>query len=160
MVDSDKTDYPDRARYDSCVRDIGVLLQRTSHLFQMMEREQRKETGFTGSQAFLLTELQERGEMSMMEAGRRLNLEKSSVTRLAGTLIRTGLAETRPDREDRRVQLIRLTDRGRLTADAVRKSREEYYERIVSLLPRGHVREVMSSAEVLFGALEQASTAG
>lgn len=154
------SDYPDTEKYEQCVRDIGILLQRTSHLFQRMEREQRKRSGYTGSQSFLLTELQDFGEMSMREIGRRLNLEKSSVTRLTGTLIRDGLAESRPDREDRRIQLIRLTQEGARTAEAVRNSRENYYERIISLLPRGHVREVMNSAEVLFEALDQASRQG
>lgn len=145
----------EQEKYDKCVFDIGVLLQRTSQVFQMMEREQRRETGFTGSQSFLLTLILNQGEMSMGEIGQSMNLEKSSVTRLFYTLKRDSLLESFGTKADRRIQMVRLTERGKLTAEAIRSSQQEYYGKIISLLPAGHVREVMNSADTLLAALEK-----
>jgi DNA-binding MarR family transcriptional regulator len=150
-----KAPYGDKAKYDRCIKDIGVLLQRSSHVFQMMEREQRRKNGFTGSQSFLLTLILEEGEMTMGEIGERMNLEKSTVTRLYTPLKRDNLIESTVSKSDKRVIYVKLTERGYLTAKAVKESREEYYGQLISLLPRGHVREIMSSAEVLTRALEK-----
>ncbi len=147
--------YGDQEKYEKCLTDIASLLHRTSRIFQIMEREQRKETGFTDSQSFLLTLLLEEGKLTMGEIGERMHLEKSSVTRLVSPLRAGGFLETRTDGEDRRLQHVMLTDRGRLTARAVKESRETYYGKLIALLPRGHVREVMNSAEILYSALER-----
>jgi len=147
--------YGDQEKYEKCLTDIASLLHRTSRIFQIMEREQRKETGFTDSQSFLLTLLLEEGKLTMGEIGTRMHLEKSSVTRLVTPLKKGGFLESRSDEEDKRVLHIFLTDRGKLTARAVRESRDTYYGKLIALLPRGHVREVMNSAEVLYSALEK-----
>lgn len=147
--------YRDKRKYDQCVRDIGILLQRHSHIFQRMEREQHRATGFTGSQSFLLILLLDRREMSKGEIGDTMNLEKSSVSRLITPLERDSLVETRSLDEDRRLRIVRLTPKGKMTARAVKETREAYYRQVISHLPRGHVREVMESAETLTRALEQ-----
>ena len=147
--------YGDQEKYEKCLTDISALLQRTSQIFQIMEREQRKETGFTGSQSFLLTLLLREKKLTMGEIGERMHLEKSSVTRLTNPLKKSRLLETQADGGDRRIQYVSLTDRGCFTARAVQDKREAYYGELISLLPRGHVREVMDSAEVLFSALEK-----
>ena len=149
-------DYPDKEKYRKCLIDLGNLLQQTSMLFQMMEREQKKVVGFTSSQSFLMIELLNYGELSMAEISKKMNLEKSSVTRMVKILIRDGhIAGTHSD-EDKRVFLIRLTEKGRRIAGEIKADRLEYYQRIISELPAGHVREVMDSASILFKALEEA----
>ncbi len=148
--------YPDQEKYQKCLIDIGTLLQQTSNLFQKMEREQKKETGFTSSQSFLMIELLTSGELSMAEIGRFMNLEKSSVTRMVQILIRDGLVEKKISSEDRRIINITLSEEGRRSAVSIKENRLLYYRRIISGLPAGHVREVMESAKILFRALEDA----
>ena len=155
-----KGDYSDQIKYEKCLTDIAALLQRTSQIFQIMEREQRKETGFTGSQSFLLTLLLKEKRLTMGEIGERMHLEKSSVTRLIIPLKSSLLVETQTYGEDKRIQHVSLTDRGRFTAEAVKAGRESYYGKLISLLPRGHVREVMTSTEILFSALERIEESG
>ncbi|MBI9101348.1 MAG: MarR family transcriptional regulator [Spirochaetales bacterium] len=147
-------DYPDKEKYRLCLIDLGNLLQQTSTIFQMMEREQKKVVGFTSSQSFLMIELLNCGEISMAGISRRMNLEKSSVTRMVKILIRDGLIEGEHSKEDRRVFNIRLTFEGQKRAEEVKNNRLEYYQKIISGLPKGHVREVMDSASILFKALE------
>lgn len=143
-------------KYQKCLNDIGILLQRTSTLFQMIEREQKRQTGYTSSQSFLLTMLLEEEELSMGEIGKIMNLEKSSVSRMVAILVREKLLSQKSGPEDKRQILVNLTPQGTEEGLKIKKVREEYFSQIIAHLPSGHVREVMGSAEILFSALEKA----
>ncbi len=150
------SDYPDKQKYNRCLKDIGILLQQTSNQFQLMEREQKKMNGFTSSQTFLLTELIDTGRLSMIEVSRQMNLEKSSVSRMVDILVRDGFLEKGGDKEDKRITYITLTEKGLKEALDLRENRLDYYRRIISSLPSGHVREVMNSVEILLNAIKKA----
>lgn len=49
-----------------------------------------------------------------------------------------------------------LTEKGKEFAQQLQKSIVNYYKNVISNLPRGHVREVMSAVELLVTALEKA----
>lgn len=156
MTDEQIEEHTEEKKYQRCIEDIGNLLQKTSGIFQKMERELSRQTHFTSSQAYLIIDLLRSKELSMQEIGTRMDLEKSSVTRMVKILIRDGYLHRREHESDRRIILISLTEKGHKTALTAKKTREEYYGRIISRLPRGHVREVMKGAEVMFTALEDA----
>jgi DNA-binding MarR family transcriptional regulator len=65
------------------------------------------------SQAFALHELDTDTPLSQRELGERLQLEKSSVSRLAAEMERKGLLVRERDPVNRRLYRLRLTDRGR-----------------------------------------------
>jgi DNA-binding MarR family transcriptional regulator len=67
----------------------------------------------TLSQAFALHELDTDTPLSQRDLARRLNLEKSSVSRLAADLERKGLLVRERDPANRRFYRLRLTERGR-----------------------------------------------
>lgn len=150
-----KTSYPDKEKYQRCLQDIGILLQKGSVIFRLMEREHVKQNSFTATQSFLLITLLENGELSVNRIARAMHLEKSSVTRIVMILIRDGFLQRTVFKEDKRLAIISLTPEGRQKAEQIKAKREQYYSNIISHLPAGHVREIMHSAEVLISALEK-----
>ena len=61
----------------------------------------------------VLAAVEEFGPMSQIELGRRLGLDRSDVAVVLDRLGSDGLAERRPDRHDRRRNVIHLTATGR-----------------------------------------------
>ncbi len=150
-----KSKYIDKKKFEQCVKDISVLLQNTSTIFQMMEREHVKQNRFTGSQSFLMIQLLESQELSINEIAEIMNLEKSSVSRMVKILIRDDLLQKSVSDLDKRIAVISLTENGKKIATEIKKNREKYYRDIILNLPKGHVREVMNSTEILVKALKR-----
>lgn len=143
-------------KYQKCMEDIGLLLLNTSAMFQNIERDQRRSTGFTSSQSYLITILLAKDNINNEEIGRLMSLEKSSVSRMVKILVRDGYLKKKRSAEDKRVYYISLTEKGRKTAQEIFNARKEYYRKIITYLPRGHVREVMNSSQIMYDALSMA----
>ncbi len=147
--------YLEKKKFDQCVKDISLLLQNTSTIFQIIEREHVKQNGFSGSQSFLMIQLLDSEELSINEIAAVMNLEKSSVSRMVKILTRDGVLHKSVSVVDKRIAVISLTDEGRLMAEEIKAKREAYYRDIILNLPKGHVREVMSATEVLVTAMKK-----
>lgn len=145
-------------KYQKCLEDLGLLLLNTSAIFQNIERDQRRSTGFTSSQSYIITILLHRDQITNEEICRIMSLEKSSVSRMVKILVRDGILKKTRSFDDKRMSAISLTEKGRKKAQTIFQSRKDYYRKIISHLPKGHVREVMNSAKVMFDALESSLT--
>jgi DNA-binding MarR family transcriptional regulator len=71
------------------------------------------EHGIKSKHASVLVVVDAEGPMSQRALGRRLRIDKSPMVGLLDDLERLGLAERRRSEEDRRVQAVHLTARGR-----------------------------------------------
>jgi len=70
-------------------------------------------TGIQAAQYRVLGVLMKAGTLPMSEIGRRLYISKPYMTALIDTLIKDGLVERTPDRADRRVINISITEPGK-----------------------------------------------
>lgn len=131
-------------------------MQKTVRTFQMLEREQIRVHGFTNSQCYILLETYKHQNLSMNELSEKMHLEISTITRIMNNLVRDGLIVRKKSSYDKRVVEAILTDKGQAVAMQLKDSISIYYRDIISNLPRGHVREVMSAVERLVSALEKA----
>lgn len=145
-------------KYNRCVEDIGDLLQKTVRIFQMFEREQIKVHGFTNSQCYILLEILKHESLTINEISSKMKLEISTITRIMDNLVRDKLILRQRASLDKRIVEAVLTKQGKQTALTLQESIMDYYQDVISNLPRGHVREVMSSVELLLSALEKATT--
>lgn len=143
-------------KYNHCVNDIGELLQKTVRILQMFEREQIRVHGFTTSQCYLLLEIEKHQVLTINEISEKMRLEASTITRIMNNLVRDGLVLRQRADSDKRIVEAVLTEQGKATAQELKKSIAGYYKGVISNLPRGHVREVMNSVELLLVALEKA----
>ncbi|WP_405008848.1 MarR family transcriptional regulator [Kitasatospora purpeofusca] len=69
----------------------------------------------------VLSGLARTGPLSAADLGREIGLDRTTVTRRADRLERTGLLERRPDPADGRATLLALTDDGHATVAVTRR---------------------------------------
>jgi len=86
------------------------------------------------SQAFALHELDAEPPLSQRDLAMRLNLEKSSVSRLAAELERAGLLIRERDPANQRWYRLRLTDAGRTRHREMGEAFHRHYERWVAAM--------------------------
>ncbi|MDA3646268.1 MarR family winged helix-turn-helix transcriptional regulator [Saccharopolyspora indica] len=90
---------------------LAVAMVRLAHLVQHHFGEVSRAHGLTPQQAQLLCQLID-GPVGMADLGRRLHLEKSSLTGLVDRAERRGLVVRARDSRDRRACSIELTGEG------------------------------------------------
>jgi DNA-binding MarR family transcriptional regulator len=89
--------------------------------------------------------------LTMGELSRRLMVTNGNVTGLIDRLAREGLVERRPAPDDRRRQLVAMTDRGRSFFEAMAGDHKEWIADMTGDLNAGEMRELFR----LLGRLKQ-----
>jgi DNA-binding MarR family transcriptional regulator len=105
------------------------------------------------SEAHALAELTRNAPLGQAELGRRLRLEKSTVSRLVGQLIGRGWLERRPDPGDGRATLLVLTPAGQQAADALASARAAKFARLLEAIPAAEREAVLHALDTLMEAL-------
>jgi len=93
-----------------------------------------KPVGLTDAQfnvLMLLSEHSDGRRLNQTELGRMLLVNRSNITGLVDRMERDGLVSRRPDPDDRRINWIEMTDRGR---EVLSTAHEAYYRRIEDVM--------------------------
>ena len=91
---------------------IGVLVHETSRLRRKAIDLVLKPLGITGTQWWVLTSVSLRPGLSQARLADELNLGKVALGGLVERLMKNGLIDRRPDPQDKRVNLIYLSEAG------------------------------------------------
>ena len=105
------------------------------------------------SEAHALGELARDAPLGQLELGRRLGLNKSTVSRLVGQLVDRGWVERGTDPADRRVTVLALTPDGADAAASLAERRRHKFERLLTAIPESRRLEVLRALDVLTEAL-------
>ena len=84
-------------------------------------------------------------EISMSEIGEKLYISKPNVTTLIDKLIKEGLAERLPDKQDRRIIKIRLTKKGSSFVEKNKKIFREHINEKLLILSEEELERFVSS---------------
>jgi len=103
-----------------------------SHRLRHQTRVALEPWDLSPSLARALTVLFRHGEMRLSGLADHLRIAPRSATEVADDLARRGLAERRPDPDDRRATLLVLTDKGRETAASIKDARRKEGEKLFS----------------------------
>ena len=102
--------------------DIDRIVEALVYLYtegRRLTKEVARQHGLTGPQVTAIKMLEAFGDLSLTELSARMKAKNSTLTGIIDRMQRDGLVERARSDEDRRVVLIRLTDRGRELASAV-----------------------------------------
>ncbi len=143
--------------YLCCVDEVGDTVKRIVRNFQMLERDQVKQLGFTMSQTYCLIEIMQNGSLTMQELSGRMNLSTSTMTRVVDKLVRDKYIIRKRSEEDRRVVVVELSELGLESAQTVQEKINSYYEDITKNLPKNKIDEVLKSVSLLMDAFESAN---
>ena len=101
------------------VRDLDVIVETVIYLQtegRRLAREESQKAGVTATQLNVLKLLDEIGDLSLSELGRRIAAQYSTVTGIVDRMERDGLVRRERSAEDRRVWRIRPTELGQKIA--------------------------------------------
>ncbi|MGI8628505.1 MAG: MarR family winged helix-turn-helix transcriptional regulator [Geodermatophilaceae bacterium] len=105
------------------------------------------------SAAHALSEIAGNASLAQLELGRRLRLEKSTVSRLVGQLVSRGWVQRNPSAEDARAVVLTLTVAGQDAARNLAAARHQKFEKLMAAIPDTERDEVLRALDVLTEAL-------
>lgn len=113
--------------------------------------EEQKDTsccgGVTVSQCHALMELVELDGLTVNELAEKLNLDKSTVSRIIESLVNSDLVSRENPKENRRIAVIALTRKGKSICDQINELNDNYVERILSAVPEKDLPVFLNSFE-------------
>ncbi len=109
------------------------------------------------AEAHALMDLARLGSMSHGQLARRLQLEKSTVSRIVRQLERRRWVERDTASHDRRVVFVRLTKRGKAATRDLAQARRGKFSRLLNNIPPAQRTTVIKSLSTLAGALDRAA---
>jgi MarR family 2-MHQ and catechol resistance regulon transcriptional repressor len=91
--------------------------------------------GISVSQSHILDLLAEEGDLTMQQLARRMFKSVSTMTRVAGQLVRRGHVQRRQDHKDRRVVHVGITPQGKAVVAAIQRDLVETQKAILRSIP-------------------------
>jgi MarR family transcriptional regulator, transcriptional regulator for hemolysin len=92
---------------------IGYMLSDVARLIRMIFDRRVRDIGLTRAQWLVLTRLYRRPGASQTQLAEMLEIDRASAGRMIDRMEKNGWVERRPDRGDRRVNRLHLTDEAR-----------------------------------------------
>lgn len=110
--------------------EVGVLLKRVKRVIGERARMVHPDLG--SASYLMLGQLEVSGPVRAADLAGALGHDKGGVSRHVQQLVDLGLVERRPDPEDRRAQLLVLTDEAVARLDAVRRERSARFDALLA----------------------------
>jgi DNA-binding MarR family transcriptional regulator len=118
-------------------------------------RERARAGDVTPQQAETLQLIAERGAVSTSALAQMLGIDPSTASRNLAGLERAGFISRKKGADDGRQTDVRLTPRGKRTADSVTDEASQAYSALVDGIPRNERTKMMEGLEILVKALEK-----
>jgi DNA-binding MarR family transcriptional regulator len=109
--------------------------------------------GVTLSQCHTLVELGDTGEINLAGLAKRMELDASTLSRTVESMVKTGLIARDIDSSNRRAVVISLTKKGKQRLTIINKSCNEYYGRIMKLIPKKDRSLLLKGVELVAATL-------
>lgn len=103
-----------------------------------------KRFGLTGPQLTVIKILDQIGDLSLSSLSGRIKANNSTVTGIIDRMEREGLVRRERSQTDRRMVLIRLTDKGRALAGQIEVQPMEIFRQAVAALPKSEMQTLFS----------------
>ncbi|MFF5292500.1 MarR family winged helix-turn-helix transcriptional regulator [Paractinoplanes globisporus] len=100
--------------------------------------------GGHGHHFLVLAALDEFGAASQMEIGQRIGIDRSDTHAIVNDLVEQGFAERAPDPEDRRRNIITITDAGRGRLAELDRILERVQDKLLGALSPGERRQFVA----------------
>lgn len=131
--------------------------RKSLRLFERLTAQQLKEDsccrGVTLAQCHTILEIEDMGQATTVELSKRLGLDKSTLSRTVDGLVNIGLLKRAPDPNDRRFNLLSLTEKGQEVADHINQANDEFFRQVFDGIEGERHDEVVDNFETLVRAM-------
>ncbi|MGE3287087.1 MAG: MarR family winged helix-turn-helix transcriptional regulator [Pseudonocardia sp.] len=128
---------PRDGEIERLVRQLTLLVRRSRKVARTLAAQVHPEVD-AGAYAVLLL-VADTGGPRLVDVAEQLGLDKSTMSRQIGQLIRLGLLTRRPDPQDRRAFRLELTDSGAQRLAAVTRERRAVWRERLAAWPEGDI---------------------
>lgn len=111
----------------------------------------------TVAEAYAVMELAREGTLTQNELVERLNLAKSTVSRLVEGLVKRGWAERTRNPNDGRSRMLALTQEGENAAVTIATAREQKFTRVLEQIPVEQRANILGSLDILVEAIRESN---
>lgn len=105
--------------------------------------------GVTLAQCHAIMEIGAAGELNLKDLAARMGLDNSTLSRTVESLVRDGLAERTPSKEDRRATVIRLKDKGLAARDRINSTWNRICRDMFRGIPREKHEQLIESVSII-----------
>ncbi|MEL7357409.1 MAG: MarR family transcriptional regulator [Cyanobacteria bacterium J06560_6] len=109
------------------------------------------------AEAHALMVLMQEQPLSQGMLSNRLNLEKSTVSRLLSGLEKRGWIKRDRNPDDRRIVEVALTEAGKQTAESLSTARQSKFDRVMQAIPEDQQTKVVDALQILVKAIHESS---
>ena len=129
--------------------DTAALAADLRGVIGQLVRRLRRENLFPLNQASVLGRLDRCGSQSVSDLAAAERVRPQSMAQTVGDLEADELVERKPDPDDRRRALVRLTEAGKARIEADRRAREGWLVKALEELPEADRETVEAAVEIL-----------
>ena len=122
----------------------------------LLDRVCTENLTITGSQGYTLLAIPDNETISMNDLSLKMKLAGSTMTRMVDQLVQKGLADRKPDPEDRRVVLVFMTESGRQAKHQLDEALQTFFLTVLQDIPENERGQVLQSLKLLNGAIMNA----
>jgi DNA-binding MarR family transcriptional regulator len=128
-------------------------MRRIERAVMLQNKNEATCCGVTLAQCHAVLEIGSADGMSVKELSARLGLDKSTLSRTVESLVEDGLVERTTSPEDRRAIVIRLTAKGRASADRINATWNRICADIFKDIPEKKHGSIIEAMNLIAGAL-------
>jgi DNA-binding MarR family transcriptional regulator len=124
---------------------VDAIVETIVYLYtesRRLTKERARGFGLTGPQLTVIKILGQLGDLSLSSLSERIRAQNSTVTGIIDRMEREELVTRERSEEDRRIVLIRLTDKGRRLALGIEVEPMEIFRRALQSVPKKDVEEL------------------
>ncbi|HEY4116448.1 MAG TPA: MarR family transcriptional regulator [Byssovorax sp.] len=126
--------------------EVDAIVETIIYLYtesRRLTKEMAREVGLTGPQLTVIKLLENLGDLSLSSLSERIRAQNSTVTGIIDRMEREGIVRRERSATDRRVVLIRLSDKGMKLAQRIRVEPMEIFKRSLVDLSAADLKDLL-----------------
>ena len=125
--------------------EVETVLKMIKRLLRNLKKIQYKKFGYTNLQIESMILLLEDKKLNMNDISEKLDLNRSTATKIMDTLLKEGYIIREKDKNDGRILNVSLTERGKELATDFKNQIKDYYGRLIEGLDKQILKNTAES---------------
>ena len=135
-------------------KEFRNLMNRLLKSISLLDKEMELNFGISSSRVLTLIALTDKKSFKMNELSESMSLTSSTMTRMIDNLIKDKLVERSGDPNDRRVVVVKLTNKGKKLTQDIEEFKDKYFDVVKERIEDNKKEEMFGLLKTLIGVFE------